>query len=128
MKSKPDPIYEKVKAICLSFPNTKLTMTWDSPHFRVGEKIFAGYGHGKAGFKLEAEHAEERIEDDPRFERAPYVGRYGWVTMDLSKVRDWREVKTLIGESYRLIAKCKPAPRAAARPRRARGAPRSDRR
>lgn len=108
-KAKPrDAIFEKVRKICLSFPKTKLTMTWDSPHFRVGEKIFAGYGHRKVGFKLEAEHAEELIEDDPRFRRAPYVGRYGWVEMDLTKVRDWAEVRRLITEGYELIARCRP--------------------
>ena len=102
-----DPIFEKVRAICLSFPKTKLTMTWDSPHFRVGEKIFADYGSRHVSFKLEAEHAEERIEEDRRFKRAPYVGRYGWVQMDLSKVKDWAEVRELITESYELIAKCR---------------------
>jgi predicted DNA-binding protein (MmcQ/YjbR family) len=105
VKPKRDPIFEKIRKICLSFPDTKLTMTWDSPHFRVGEKIFAGYGDGHAGFKLEAEHAEELIESDPRFERAPYVGRYGWVRMNLRRVRDWKEVRKLIAESYGLIAK-----------------------
>ena len=34
----------KIRKICLSFPDTKETMTWGKPHFRVGEKIFAGYG------------------------------------------------------------------------------------
>ena len=107
-----DPIYARIKTICLSFPNTKLTMTWDAPHFRVGEKIFAGYGRGHVSFKLEPDHAELLVEDDPRFERAAYVGRYGWVSMDLRKVRDWKQVRTLIGESYRLIAKCGPKKRA----------------
>jgi predicted DNA-binding protein (MmcQ/YjbR family) len=104
---KPDAVLTKMKAICLSLPDTKLTMTWGKPHFRVGEKIFAGCGDegGKAsiGFKLEMAHAQ-RILDDPRFTRAAYVGHKGWVSMDASRVTDWEEVRSLIHESYRLIA------------------------
>jgi predicted DNA-binding protein (MmcQ/YjbR family) len=96
-----------MKKICLSLPDTKLTMTWDKPHFRVGAKIFAGCGeeNGKLsiGFKLEMEHADEILRD-PRFERAPYVGHKGWVSMDAGGIKDWEEVRTLILESYRLIA------------------------
>ena len=100
-------VLAKMKEICLSLPDTKLTMTWDQPHFRVGEKIFAGCGEEKGrltiGFKLEMEHADEILRD-PRFSRAPYVGHKGWVSMDASRIKDWKEVRKLILESYRLIA------------------------
>lgn len=108
MAARNDDGLERMRAICLALPDTKETMTWGKPHFRVGEKIFAGYGEekGKAtiGFKLEMEHAEERVRRDPRFERAPYVGHKGWVSMDAAAVRDWEEVDALVRESYRLIA------------------------
>lgn len=96
-----------MRRICLALPDTKETLTWGEPHFRVGEKIFAGLGdeEGKPviGFKLEREHAEAIVQD-PRFWRAPYVGHKGWVSMDVSVVRDWDEVRALVLESYRLIA------------------------
>ena len=97
----------KIRQICLLLPDTKETLTWGHPHFRVGDKIFAGFGddNGKPvlGFKLEMEVASVII-DDPRFSRAPYVGHKGWVSMDVSNVKDWGEVRALILESYRLIA------------------------
>ena len=97
----------KLQEICLSLPDTKETLTWGKPHFRVGDKIFAGFdiesGRPTAGFKLEMDHAD-MILGDPRFSRAPYVGHKGWVQMDLSSVRHWDEVRMLIHESYRLIA------------------------
>ncbi len=100
-------VLTKMKGICLSLPDTKLTMTWDQPHFRVGDKIFAGCGeeNGKVtiGFKLEMEHAHEILRDK-RFTRAPYVGHKGWVSMDASGIKNWEEVRRLILESYRLIA------------------------
>jgi predicted DNA-binding protein (MmcQ/YjbR family) len=107
--AKSDPVLEKVREICLSLPDTRETMTWGHPHFRVGEKIFAGYGEEKGqrslGFKLEMEHALAIVERDPRFTRAPYVGHKGWVSMDASGgVKDWNEVRALVLESYRLIA------------------------
>ena len=103
-----DATLKKISDICLSLPDTKLTMTWGQPHFRVADKIFCGYGAEKGkmtiGFKLEMEHAAILVENDPRFERAPYVGHKGWVSMDAKSIRDWNEVRALVLESYRLIA------------------------
>lgn len=96
-----------MRQICLALPDTKETPTWGQPHFRVGDKIFAGCGEEKGrsviGFKLEMDHADAVIQD-PRFWRAPYVSHKGWVSMDASNVRNWDEVRPLILESYRLIA------------------------
>ena len=102
-----DRTLDKLRKICLALPDTKETITWGEPHFRVGDKIFCGYGDEKGklaiGFKLEMDHAEAIVED-PRFWRAPYVGRYGWVSMDATSIKDWEDVRELILESYRLIA------------------------
>src|SRR5678815_2971175 len=99
---------KRISDICLSLPDTKLTMTWGQPHFRVGDKIFCGYGEEKGrytiGFKLEMEHADILVRNDPRFTRAPYVGHKGWVSMDAKGIRNWDEVRKLVMESYRLIA------------------------
>lgn len=100
-------VLDNMREICLALPDTKETLTWGQPHFRVGEKIFAGCGDEKGrpviGFKLEMDHADAIIQD-ARFSRAPYVGHKSWVSMDASGVRDWNEVRPLVLESYRLIA------------------------
>ena len=105
--SKTHPALVKMRAICLALPDTKETPTWGQPHFRVGEKIFAGCGEheGKVtiGFKLTKPHADAVIHD-PRFERAPYVGKHGWVSMDAEAVDDWDQVRAMVHESYSLIA------------------------
>ena len=105
--AKPETILAKMREICLSLPDTKETLTWGQPHFRVGEKIFAGCGDHKGrltiGFKLEMDHADALVQDD-RFQRAPYVGHKGWVSMDAAEIRSWGEVKMLVLESYQLIA------------------------
>jgi predicted DNA-binding protein (MmcQ/YjbR family) len=101
---------EQVRKICLSLPDTKLTMTWGCPHFRVNEKIFCGYGNdgrrAEIGFKLEKPHAAKVLKD-PRFRVAPYVGKHGWVHLDATSVKDWIEVRRYIEESYELIAPTK---------------------
>jgi len=105
--AKSNPVLARVRAICLSLPDTKETPTWGQPHFRVGEKIFAGCGEEKGrvsiGFKLEMNHARAIVKD-PRFTPAPYVGHKGWVSLDGARVTDWDELRELILESYELIA------------------------
>jgi predicted DNA-binding protein (MmcQ/YjbR family) len=102
-----DAALAKMRRICLTLPDTKETPTWGQPHFRVGEKIFAGLGEEKGtltiGFKLEKDLAEAIIRR-PGFSRAPYVGQHGWVSLDVGTVRDWNEVRDLVHQSYRLIA------------------------
>jgi predicted DNA-binding protein (MmcQ/YjbR family) len=118
---------KKIRAICLALPDTKETLSWGSPHFRVGEKIFSGFGEEKGvftiGFKLEMDHADAVIQD-PRFWRAPYVGKYGWVSMAVTPKTNWKQVKAFVEESYRLIAPkpkraaAKSKPRSSSAPRR----------
>lgn len=100
-------LLNRIRRICLALPDTKETPTWSKPHFRVGEKIFAGFGEEDGrptlGMKLVAGHAKLVVRD-PRFRPAPYVGHKGWVSMDVSGVDDWDEVAELVLESYRLIA------------------------
>ncbi len=102
-----DAALKKMRAICLALPDTKETPTWGQPHFRVGEKIFAGLGEAAgvvtAGFKLELDHADAMVRRRG-FSRAPYVGHKGWVSADVEVVTDWGELRHLIHESYRLIA------------------------
>jgi len=99
--------FAKVSALCLALPDTKLTMTWGAPHFRVAEKIFCGFGaeDGKQvlGVKLVMAHAKSVVKDS-RFWPAPYVGKHGWVSMDVTRRKSWDEVASLIRESYELIA------------------------
>ena len=102
-----DASFEKISALCLALPGTKLTMPWGSPHFRVRDKIFCGFGvkDGKQvlSAKLRLEHAQKALKD-ARFWPSPYVGKHGWVSFDVARRKSWDEVAKLIRESYELIA------------------------
>ncbi len=116
---KVDPL-EKMREICLALPNTHETPTWGQPHFRVGDKIFAGCGEHKGrvmiSFKLTLDHQEELIARDDVAEVAPYVGKHGWVSMDANRIKDWKKIAGYVRESYDLIA-LKPRKRAPSEPR-----------
>ncbi len=100
---------ERIRALCLAHPNTKETLTWGKPHFRVGEKIFAGVdddqGVSVLGCKLQMDHAAGLVKL-LGYRPAPYVGKKGWVSIDLSIVTDWNHIGELIEESYELISGC----------------------
>ncbi len=101
-------VIAKFRAVCLALPGVVETPTWEKPHFRVGHKIFAACGEPRdplaVAFKLKLPHARARFARDPRFKRAAYCGKYGWVTLDLAGRPDWTEVRAFVEESYRLIA------------------------
>jgi predicted DNA-binding protein (MmcQ/YjbR family) len=103
-----DQVLRTLQRICLALPDTKQTLTWGIPHFRVGEKIFCGCsearGRPQIGLKMEPNQSELMMKL-PGIEKAPYSRKGdGWVTIDPDTFNDWEEIETLLIESYRLIA------------------------
>jgi predicted DNA-binding protein (MmcQ/YjbR family) len=103
-----DEVLEKLRTICLALPQTKETLTWGKPHFRVGEKIFCGCGEqqGRAslGLKMDS-HESTQLMQLLGVEKAPYSRpNDGWVTIDPTVFDDWNEIEQLLVGSYRLIA------------------------
>ncbi|MCK6448861.1 MAG: MmcQ/YjbR family DNA-binding protein [Planctomycetes bacterium] len=129
---------QRVREICLAFEGARETPTWGKPHFRVGDKIFAGCededGVVVIGFKLEKPAAAALIASDTRCSKAPYVGHAGWVSMRLEGALDWRTIAALLATSYELIApkrrarKPGPVARGRVKPAAKRGAATSQRR
>ena len=95
---------EKMREICLSFPDTREGAHFGQTAFFVKGKLFATCGekHGVCEiiFGLQPDHAAALVESDPRFE--PYSRDRRGVVIDAAKVKSWIEVKTLIRESYEL--------------------------
>lgn len=103
-----DQVRAELQRICLALPNTKETITWGKPHFRVGEKIFCGCGEDRGapriGLKMEAK-ASELLMKLPGVEKAPYSRKGdGWVSIDPAVFDDWEEIEQLLVGSFRLIA------------------------
>jgi predicted DNA-binding protein (MmcQ/YjbR family) len=96
---------ERLRAICLAYPESTEVVAWGHPTFRVRDKIFASTGDGTTlGVKATHEQQADLVSSDPRFQIADYVGKHGWVTMSLAGKVDFSFVEALIAESYRLVA------------------------
>jgi predicted DNA-binding protein (MmcQ/YjbR family) len=103
-----EDVLKRLQTICLALPDTKETLTWGKPHFRVGEKIFCGcsedQGGPRIGLKMEANESELMMKL-PGIEKAPYSRKGdGWVAIDPGLFEDWEEIERSIVGSYRLIA------------------------
>ena len=103
-----EDVLERLRSVCLDLPDTKETMTWGKPHFRVGEKIFCGCGESQGGpqigLKMERDESK-RMMRVPGIEKAAYSRPGdGWVSIDPGQFDDWDEIERRIVDSYRLIA------------------------
>jgi hypothetical protein len=105
---------ERLRSICLRFPEAHEVEAWGEPTFRVRNKIFAMYaraashhGGGRPGVWCKGTHfdQDQLVRADPdRFFVPPYVGPKGWVGVRLDGKPDWDIVTDLLRAAYRLTA------------------------
>lgn len=99
---------DRLRRIALVLPETTEQIAWEEhPTFRVRNKIFVICSANGDGITVKAtkDDQEALVATDPRISVAPYVGRYGWVSVDLKGTGiDWALVEDLVLDSYRLIA------------------------
>ncbi|HEY0181800.1 MAG TPA: MmcQ/YjbR family DNA-binding protein [Rhodopila sp.] len=99
----------RLRGICLALPAATEKETWDTPTFRVRDKIFAmaRATEGRTGIWCKAPPGMQAIliaAAPDRFFRPPYVGPKGWIGIWLDEATDWEELADLIGRSYRMTA------------------------
>jgi len=104
-----DDRLERLREICLAFPEATEQETWGHPTFRVRDKIFAACGSGEERLSMTCKAPsgaqEVLIATDPkRFFRPAYVGHRGWVGVRLDLPVDWDQIADLVEESYRMTA------------------------
>ena len=100
----------QLRKAALALPGAEEKETWGEATFRVRDKIFAmmsADGQG-ASVKATLEQQAELVASSPEvFSVATYVGRYGWVAIDVAAA-DAGEVAELLEDAWR-----RTAPRAA---------------
>ena len=99
---------ERLRAICLAFPEAVEVEAWGDPTWRVRGKIFAmeKRGDGRISVWLKAPPGAQEVlvaADPARFFAPPYVGPRGWIGLRLEGA-EWEEVAGHVRSSYRLVA------------------------
>jgi hypothetical protein len=102
---------ERVRRICLAFPETWEKMSHGEPTWFVKQKVFAMFsnnhhhdGHIAVTMPAAIGIQEMLIQKSPKkFYRPPYVGVRGWVGIELDRVSD-KELTLHLTEAWRLIA------------------------
>ena len=99
--------FAEVRRIALALPEAEEKLTWETDiTFRVRDKIFAigGEGADRVSIKAGLETQAELVERDPAtFAKSAYVGRFGWITVDLDRV-DPDLLVSLLREAWRRTA------------------------
>ena len=99
---------DRVRSLALSFPQTYEDAPWGFPVFKVGaNKLFAWMSERGESLDVTVKlTAEEReiAELLPWVRRASHVGRYGWITAEVTSSETLEAVLEWIRESYWLKA------------------------
>jgi len=99
--------FDDVRRIALGLPEGEERITWDVDiTFRVRDKIFAmgGPDGTHASIKASPDRQAELVDLDPdTFAPSAYVGRFGWVTVDLARV-DEPLLEDLLRDAWRRTA------------------------
>jgi hypothetical protein len=100
-------VLEKLRKICLRFPEAGEGSQFGHPTWLAGKKTFAIARY--AGTKLTlcfwvGVDQQGLLTADPRFEIPPYFGHNGWIALDVATTCDWKEVSELALQSYRHFA------------------------
>ena len=96
----------KLRALCLSLPETNETASYGHPNFKAGRKTFVAFervkGRASIAFRLEPDEVERLLKRSPFF-ATPY-GRGLWASLWADDRLDWDTVEDLVRRSYRVVA------------------------
>jgi predicted DNA-binding protein (MmcQ/YjbR family) len=99
-------VLQRLRKLCLAFPETSETSSWGHPNFRADKRTFAAFERVKErpsiAFRLD-EPDVARLLKRKQFFITPY-GRGKWVSVWADTPLDWRRVADLLERSYRLLA------------------------
>lgn len=91
----------------MALPEVEEKLTWETDvTFRVRDKIFVIGADGSDGISVKAslDQQADLIDLDPEtFSKAPYVGRYGWVSVRLDRA-DSAMLEKVVRDAWRATA------------------------
>jgi predicted DNA-binding protein (MmcQ/YjbR family) len=103
-----DPVVERLREICMAYPEAAEVQAWGRPSFRAGKKVFVLVGSMDQPHSFLFKPSPDdhlAYKQDPRVWVPPYWGPSGWLAIDLDDPAvEWDEVVELIDSSYRQVA------------------------
>ena len=101
----------RVRAICLSLPETTEKIAWGAPTFPVKDRMFAMFvenhhNDGRIALWCAAPRGAKDVlagSEPDRFFVPPYVGTKGWIGLHLQANSD-EEVRLHVRRAYRMVA------------------------
>ncbi|MEP7202746.1 MAG: MmcQ/YjbR family DNA-binding protein [Ilumatobacteraceae bacterium] len=105
-------VEDRVRAICLSFPEATEKVSHGAPSFFVKKQFLMLWidGHHDNHFPhlwcaAPPGAQGELVETEPeRFFRPPYVGGRGWLGVRLDGPIDWDEIAAVCKDAYKTVA------------------------
>jgi predicted DNA-binding protein (MmcQ/YjbR family) len=97
---------ERLRAHCLAKPDAVEDHPWGDTVFKIRGKIFAGTGERSVTVKARPDDLDGLLALQI-VERAPYVGRYGWVVVEVRDEEGLDLALSLIDTSYDLVSQRK---------------------
>jgi hypothetical protein len=99
--------FDDVRSIAMALPGVEEKLTWETDvTFRTRDKIFCIGGEGSGGISIKAslDRQADLLDFDPEtYGKAAYVGRFGWVTVQLARV-DRPMLEQLLRDAWRATA------------------------
>ncbi len=100
-------ILEGIRKICREYPEVEEIESYGHPGWNAGKKAFAYFedyrGHQCLVVKVDKGQQGGFLRDS-RFFSAPYIGKYGWISLILDREVDWEEIRSLLDTSYKQVA------------------------
>jgi predicted DNA-binding protein (MmcQ/YjbR family) len=98
----------ELRSICGELPRTDEQRDgFGHTVFKVGKRTFVmiGGGHGRGSLSIKSDLTTQDllIRRGP-WQRTPYIGQHGWVSVWGDDPIDWKEVRELVGDAYRMTA------------------------
>ena len=99
-------VLQRLRALCLSLPETSERSAWGHQNFRAGKKTFAALervkGRPSMAFRLDRVDVARMVRRK-QFFVTPY-GRGLWISIWVDTRLDWRLISNLLQRSYRVVA------------------------
>lgn len=99
-------ILERLRGICGRLPEVKEAVDgFGHTSFRVRDRPFAMMGSSRLHLAIKSDlPTQEMLVKTGRWERTPYMGHHGWVSVvDFGRL-DWAEIEEMVEDGWTLAA------------------------